>query len=340
MISSDRLICAQGSSVSKRMAEYGALVSELHIVLLSDQNHELKESKIGRNVYVYPTNSINKFLRPLDAVREGKKLSADLITAQDPFECGWAGVKLKKIKNIPLEVQLHTDPFSMQFGGFQNLVRKMFMGRVLKSADSIRTVLTSVADQVKSKYGVANVSVLPIYVDRARINGEPKFDLHERFGWKHVALAVSRLSPEKNVGLAIDAVSRLPDTGLVIVGDGPERRKFKETDKVKFVGWQEDLASYYKTADVFIQTSKFEGYGLSLVEAGLCGLPVISTPVGIAKELKSVGIAKTAEEFTKAIQSALENPLPGLKEELEQLVLSKEEYLLRMKENWLNLTRK
>jgi glycosyltransferase involved in cell wall biosynthesis len=334
MISSDRLICAPESPVSRRMADYGTLVDELHIVLLSDKKHGLREAKIGPNVFVYPTSSISKFLRPFDAIRVGKRISADLITTQDPFECGWAGLRLKTVKDVPLEVQLHTDPFSKQFSGFQNSVRKMLMGMVLKNADSMRTVLASVADQVRSKYGVPNVSALPIYIDRSRIDEEPKFDLHERFGWKHVILAVSRISREKNLGIAIKAVERVPEAGLVIVGDGPERSNFKETDKVKFVGWQEDLASYYKTADVFIQTSLFEGYGLSLVEAGLSGLPVVSTPVGIARELKNVSIANTAEEFADKIGLLLKNPSTGLRAELESKLSTKESYLSSIKEAW------
>ena len=74
MISSDRNILVPGSVVSERMKEYGALVEELHIVLLSDAQHGLKDKQLSKNVWVYPTNSISRFLRPRDAVKLGKKL--------------------------------------------------------------------------------------------------------------------------------------------------------------------------------------------------------------------------------------------------------------------------
>jgi glycosyltransferase involved in cell wall biosynthesis len=337
MVSSDRNILRPGSAVSERMKEYGKLVDGLHIVLMSDKTHRLSQTQISKNVWVYPTNSSNKFFRPLDAVKIGDKIPADLITAQDPFECGWAGLKIKERNKIPLEVQLHTDPFSGHFSGFLNFVRKRIARRVLRKADSVRVV----SESLKSRIRHPNVYVLPIYIDRSRIEEGAIFDLHNKYGFKSVVLAVSRLSAEKNVRMAIEAVSKIPDTGLVIVGDGPEREKFKETDRVKFVGWQENLASYYKTADIFIQTSKFEGYGLSLVEAGLSGLPVVTTPVGIAEDLENVIIAETKEELTRAVRSLVSDHTKSkilgqnLKKELEAKILTKENYLDKLRENWL-----
>ena len=319
MISSDRNIGVAQSAVSERMKEYGKLVSELHIVLLSDRSHKLKNQKLGENVWVYPTNSLNKFLRPLDAVKIGRRIDCNLITTQDPFECGWVGARLKQVKKVPLEVQLHTDPNSSQFVGLLNIIRKQIMRQVMKKADSIR-----------------DVARLPIYVDRQRIEGAPTFDLHKKYGFKKVLLMVTRLAKEKNIELALAVLKKVrelsPETGLVIVGSGPER--FEPQENVVFVGWQEDLCSYYKTADVFIQTSKFEGYGLALVEAGLSGLNVVSTPVGVATRLKNVVIAQTVEEFVKAIQSVDGKHVLELKRELEDVVLTKEMYMSKIKDNW------
>ena len=74
MISSDRKVLVPGSAVAERMKEYGALVEELYIVLLSDTSHKLKNTQLSKNVWVYPTNSLIHFLRPLGAVRIGKKI--------------------------------------------------------------------------------------------------------------------------------------------------------------------------------------------------------------------------------------------------------------------------
>ncbi len=364
MISSDRKLLESGSAVSERIKEYGALVKELHIVLLSDSKHGLKNKQLLSNVWVYPTNSALNFLRPIDAAKLGKKIMSDkkfvrgksVITTQDPFECGWAGMQVKKKWGIPLELQLHADIFSPYFSGFQNMVRKFFLKKVLRHADGVRVVTENLKSKI-SNFTSASIRVLPIYVDRKKIeDAHAVLDLHTRFGWRFIMLTVSRLAPEKNLSATLKILmnvrDRFPDTGLVIVGSGPEEMNLKNLAKqlgvennVTFVGWQENLASYYKTADVFIQTSLFEGYGLSLVEAGLSGLPVVTTPVGIATELEHGKNAYiyplgNVTPFANGIIDLIENNHKrenlkiNLKHTLESKLFSKEKYLSELKSSW------
>jgi glycosyltransferase involved in cell wall biosynthesis len=364
MISSDRKLGEAGSAVSERMKEYGTLVEELHIVLLSDRSHGLKEAELAKNVWVYPTNSLTSILRPIDAARLGKKIIFDkkfvrgksVITA-DSFEAGWAGLKIKKKWRLPLEVQIHTDPFSPYFSGFQNSVRKLFAKKILRSADSIRVVSENLKSKIQNLKSDANIFVLPIFVNRSRIEDAPiKFDLHSRYPWHFILLAVSRLAPEKNLELALQALAlvreKFPDTGLVIAGSGPEEgrlkslaEKLKLEGAVEFAGWQNDLASYYKTANAFIQTSFFEGYGLSLIEAGLSNLPALTTPTGIALELEHgkdalIYPADRPDLFAVGIGDLIENNQKrenlrfNLRRTLENKLISKEEYLKRLLENW------
>lgn len=371
MISSDRNVLSPGSAVLERIKEYGALVGELHIVLLSDSSHGLADAQISKNVWIYPTNSSVSFLRPLDAARMGKRIvkekgfvrGASLITTQDPFECGWAGRQVKRKWRLPLEVQLHTDPFSSYFSGFQNSVRKFFARTVLAKADSIRVVSQELKSRILNLKSGADISVLPIYVERERIeNARISFDLHARYGWSFILLAISRLTPEKDLGTAIRALALVrkafPDTGLLIVGAGPEEgglrslvRKLELKGFVEFAGWQEDLASFYKTANAFVQTSLFEGYGLSLVEAGLSGLPVVATPVGIARELSDgkdllMVSPGRADLFAEAIIDLIEhnqkreNLRFNLKRTLESKLLSKVDYMAKMKDNWVQVALK
>lgn len=369
MLSSDRNVLTPKSAVSERMKEYGALVEELHIVLLSNRSHGLKEAQIGKNVWVYPTNSATSFLRPIDAARLGKRLvyekkfvrGKSVITA-DSLECGWAGVRIKNKWRLPLEVQVHNNPFSPYFNGFQNRVRKFFAKNIFRKADSIRVVTADLKSELLA-LTQASISILPIYVDRERIeNGKVSFDLHARYPWHFILLSVSRLSPEKNLPLVLEALAlvreKFPDTGLVIVGSGREEgrlkalvRKLNLLGAVEFVGWQDELASYYKTANAFIQTSFFEGYGLSLVEAGLSGLPVVTTPVGVAQELQDgkdlylcpVGRAEVfAARIVELIESnqKRDNLRLNLKRTLEDKLISKEEYLKRLGDNWADTARK
>ena len=364
MIATDRNLFVPGSAVAERTKEYGNLVEELHLVVLADSAHGLKDFQLAPNIWIYSTNANFKFLRPFAAARLGKKIVFEkkfvrgrgVITTQDPFECGWAGLKVKRKWRLPLEVQLHTDPFSPHFNGFLNIIRKRLAKKVLSKADKVRVVSHALQTKI-TPFTRAAISVLPIYVDKEKIENAPiSFDVHTRYPWRFILLAVSRLTEEKNLPLAFKILSlvraQFPDTGLLVVGSGVEERKLKATVKkfkldgaVAFVGWQNDLGPYYKTANLFLQTSFFEGYGLSLVEAGLSGLPVVTTSVGLACELEHGKDAyifpiKHPELFAEVIMDLIEhnakreNLKLNLKKVLDTKLISKDNYLSQMKTSW------
>jgi glycosyltransferase involved in cell wall biosynthesis len=90
---------------------------------------------------------------------------------------------------------------------------------------------------------------------------------------------VGRVSAEKNLDdfLVLD----LPGSKLV-VGDGPQLQSYRERfPDVVFAGWKrgEELSRYYSASDVFVLPSRFETFGLVLLEALACGLPVAAYPV-------------------------------------------------------------
>ena len=93
---------------------------------------------------------------------------------------------------------------------------------------------------------------------------------------KAFILSVGRLSHEKGFDLLIDAYSHLhaPDVDLLISGEGPERQNLEKqitdlnlTGKVKLIGFKSNLQDYYAQAEVFVLSSRNEGYPNVLVEA-------------------------------------------------------------------------
>lgn len=100
-------------------------------------------------------------------------------------------------------------------------------------------------------------------------------------------LTVGRLTKEKNHALLIKAfaqVRRQRPCKLMIIGKGPLLSDLQAlaTEKgvigdVLFPGFVLNPASAYLSADVFALSSEFEGFGLVLVEALSCGLPIVST---------------------------------------------------------------
>jgi glycosyltransferase involved in cell wall biosynthesis len=101
---------------------------------------------------------------------------------------------------------------------------------------------------------------------------------------------VGRLIKEKNVDLLIKAIQlvrlQIPDITCIIVGDGPEKPRLQQLVKdldvdrnIKFIHFLEkydDVISYMKTSKIFVLPSKREGFGIVVVEANACGLPVIT----------------------------------------------------------------
>jgi glycosyltransferase involved in cell wall biosynthesis len=93
---------------------------------------------------------------------------------------------------------------------------------------------------------------------------------------KPFILSVGRLSYEKGFDLLIDAYSHLqmPDVDLLISGEGPERENLEKqienlnlTGKVKLIGFKSNLQDYYAQTEVFVLSSRNEGYPNVLVEA-------------------------------------------------------------------------
>jgi len=94
-----------------------------------------------------------------------------------------------------------------------------------------------------------------------------------------VSMYVGRVSTEKNLEafLSLD----LPGS-KVVVGDGPQRRAYEARfPDVRFLGYRsgDDLAYAYSAADVFVMPSRFETFGLVMLEALACGTPVAAFPV-------------------------------------------------------------
>ena len=122
-----------------------------------------------------------------------------------------------------------------------------------------------------------------------------------------IALYVGRMAIEKNLE---DFLNMPWEGSKVMVGDGPTRASLekKYTDAI-FVGkkTREELASYYRAADVFIFPSKTDTFGIVLIEALACGLPVAAYNVIGPKDIiinNNLG-ALSDDNLSKAAQIAL-----------------------------------
>jgi glycosyltransferase involved in cell wall biosynthesis len=301
MVGTDRKLFEKESAVRERVIEYGLLKRELHIIVFAKKSLDLKHEQVSNNVWLYPTNSLNRWCYIRSAIKIGKSLMKKegfgLITTQDPFETGLVGWRVARAFGARLQMQIHTDLFSPYFSkNFLNKIRIKISKFLLPKADCIRVVSERIKNSLitQLKIPTEKISVLPIFVDTEKIkNTEPKFDLHQKYPqFDFVILMVGRLEKEKNFELAIEVFQKVlknnSKAGLVIVGSGSLRaslelkvKKLGLKDNVIFEGVQLDVISYYKTADLFLHTSNYEGYGLVLVEATVSECPILTTDIGV-----------------------------------------------------------
>lgn len=101
-----------------------------------------------------------------------------------------------------------------------------------------------------------------------------------------VVLFVGALVPEKGADLAIDAIAGEERATLMIMGDGPERKTLESRAKrsradIRFLGTVREPITAYHAADLVVLPSRGgDTMPAVLIEAALCGLPIVSTAVG------------------------------------------------------------
>lgn len=104
---------------------------------------------------------------------------------------------------------------------------------------------------------------------------------------ENLLLAVGRLVHQKGFDLLIDAFSQVtaafPKWSLVIIGDGPERASLQAqidqkemSSKVHLIGTTAAMDTWYDRADLFVLSSRYEGFPNVLLEAMAKGRPVVS----------------------------------------------------------------
>jgi len=137
-------------------------------------------------------------------------------------------------------------------------------------------------------------------------------------------LFVGRFVPAKNLTLLVEAfadvVEHFPSAELMLIGDGPLRNRIEKRirelgiqNRVRMPGYVDnaDLPQYYRSADVFVLSSRRENHPITLLEAMSCGTPVITPDIG--------AISDIVDNETNGLLY-LPDSLDDLRESLKQLL--------------------
>lgn len=230
-----------------------------------------------------------------------KKHKIDLIHAQWAFPSGFVAVLTEKVLKIPFLVTTQGAEFFISKPTFI----KKIIRYVLQKAECVMPVSYHMYKRA-IVYGADKNSlfVIPNAVDtktfsKSNNNGRSELGIDPD---NYVILTVRRLVHEKKVDVLIQAFAKFAESkskvNLVIIGDGPERKKLENlarkldvADKAIFIGWidNKNLPKYYNISDVYVLSTVQEGLSLSLLEAMSCGLPVICTNIVGNPEVVSDG---------------------------------------------------
>lgn len=217
-----------------------------------------------------------------------KEHRPDFIHAHELYPSGAAAVSLAARAGIPVIVTVHGSDL------YSNLVRPAWKAALCATASHAAS-LVCVGSQL------AEDSARELGIDRAAIRTIPDAFDDEVFTCHHRVphdgplrlLSIGRLVSEKGHDLLLEALARMVADGsdivLEIVGGGALEGdlRVKSTalglgDRVTFLGaltGQAMLAAMHR-ADLYVQASRREGFGLALVEAMATGLPAVATDSG------------------------------------------------------------
>lgn len=306
-ISNDPSIFRPDSPTRERMRAYAAAIGTLHILSRAPRGAvEVQEGALF--LHPLPDGKISSLLSLTSSaqaliLREGM----DIVSAQDPFEYGWCALQAVRGTGAKLHIQVHTDFLSPWFVGSDvfrsmhipvshlNRLRMRIARRVLPHAHGIRVVSERIRASLIKAYGesIPDPIVLPISVGTEVPETVP-LPAHT-FGFAF--MTSGRLEPEKRIEdifMALGKIARhYPSVGLVVVGEGSERKKLELlakklhlTERILFMGEQGKSAwGLMKSAHAFVQASAYEGYGRTLIEAALAKIPIVTTDVGIVGEV-------------------------------------------------------
>jgi glycosyltransferase involved in cell wall biosynthesis len=218
-------------------------------------------------------------------LKEGHRF--DLIDAHYFYPDGVAAVRLAREFNLPVTVTARGTDLNLipEYPG----PRKMIVDAAAK-ADGMITVCQALKDTLV-EMGIADerVTVLRNGVDLELFRPIDRAAARKALGIARRTLAsVGLLIDRKGHHHIIRALKDLPDTDLLIAGDGPDRRALERlaqeegvADRVRFLGSvdQNRLREIYNAVDALVLASSREGWANVLLEAMACGTPVVASAV-------------------------------------------------------------
>ena len=273
---------------------------------------------LGRRVSL--RGDIRAFLSLVKAIREFKPNIIHTHTAK----AGFLG-RLASLVSLQKSVRVHTFHGHLLNGYFGTFKRTLVV--VAEKALAFATQqLLAVGNKVRQdllEAGIGSKEKFGLMPPGLAIGNLPsKNDALTFFGLNNERLQcafIGRVTQIKRPDRFLDVVSEIKKRNIsldfFIAGDGElleacRERIIAEDLPVKVLGWQSNIEKVLSAADIVVLTSDNEGTPLSLIQAGMAGLPVVSTNVGSVPEvvldnvtgiITSLGVREIADALEKLV---------------------------------------
>lgn len=190
---------------------------------------------------------------------------------------------IKKIKNIKKILWIHSSIADKSLKNQKKYLKKIDnYDKIVVICNEMKEDILKIAPYLRKK-----IKKIYNFVDEKKIRqkiSEEFLDLND----EKYCIMLGRIDEGKDYLTAIKAFKLLKTQGLeeklYIIGDGEKREELENIvknesleDIIIFKGRMDNPYPFLKNASIFIHTSKSEGFGLVLVEAGICNIPIISS---------------------------------------------------------------
>ena len=225
----------------------------------------------------------------LRAIRE--RFPFDIIDAEFFWPDGVAAMHLAKALGVPFSVKARGS--DIHHWGCVPRVREQMLAAAGEAAGLLAVSAALKGSMAELGMNADNIRVHYTGVDLERFRPLNRNAAKAAIGVQGPLLvSAGSLIPLKGQALVIEALQALPDATLILVGDGPERKRLEALaaplgPRVRILGNRPhgELPELLAAADVLVLASEREGLANVWVEALACGTPVVTTDVGGAREV-------------------------------------------------------
>jgi alpha-1,6-mannosyltransferase len=238
---------------------------------------------------------INGYRMPLSVGAPARLLQAvepDLIEAGDAGHCGWAALRSGQRLGVPTVAFYHSDLPRLvehRFGGLIARGTRRYLANLYRQFDMVLAPSRLMVQQL-ADIGVPAALHQPLGIDSGVFRPQRRVEtLREHLclpPGSRLLVYAGRFTPEKKLTVLIDAVRKLGRPyHLVLVGGGNPLPRYPQITYIPFRRDQRQLARLLASCDVLVHPGDCETFGLIVLEAMACGLPVVATRGGGVAEL-------------------------------------------------------